>query len=96
MDAFTSGLVHAAITVAVQLALWLLTGNVWAGGAAMSLYFFGREHAQHLYKVANRKGVSVKRLAWYEGLNPFAWNEDGFADVALPVVAMLITAAVLE
>ncbi|MDF1824164.1 MAG: hypothetical protein P1U68_05960 [Verrucomicrobiales bacterium] len=80
---------HGVIAVVVQLLLWRPFG-IWSGGAIAFAVFLGREIAQHEYK-----GGGPKEVSWHYGLTHH-WNLDSVLDISVPLVACLITAAVVS
>jgi hypothetical protein len=88
---------HAAYAVAIQIIVWLLTGD-WLAGAMLGVGFFlGREHAQAEYRVI-QKFYNGKRanMPWYGGFEPRAWSLDSVLDFMLPIVATLSTLGIIN
>lgn len=82
---------HAFVTVAVQIALGLLTGNWWVGGVAAAAVYAGREHAQAEYRWIESWGSGHRiNMPWYGGFQPRSWNKKSIKDVIYPVFAAII------
>jgi hypothetical protein len=81
---------HAGYALAMQGALWLLTGSLLTGAVLAIGFFFGREHAQAEYKAINAD-FNGKRanMPWYAGFNPKYWSLDAVLDVLFPTAAVL-------
>jgi len=90
IEQIRSALVHAAFALAAQLMVGLLTGNWWAGAALGIGWFWSREHAQRQYKLA--AGISIKRLAPWEGMDVALWSRDAILDATVPTVVVLAVA----
>ena len=83
-------LLHAAITLAAQAVVGLLTGDWLAGGVLACFWWFGREHAQAEYRwigaVGNGKRAS---MPWWGGFDWRAWNLPSLLDWLVPVATTL-------
>jgi len=92
---YRTALEHAVIAVAIQLVLAPLTNIVFAGAIAMAIYF-GREVAQHEYKIAVQRGwrwgQSEKPIKWYEGIVS-GWSKDSLLDLIFPLIAVVFVTA---
>ena len=88
---------HAGYAVAMQLSVWLLTGNLLAGALLGIGFFLGREHAQAEYR-AIEKFYNGKRanMPWYGGFEFRAWSLDSVLDFVLPIVATLSTIGIIN
>ena len=81
---------HAGYALAMQGALWLLTGSLLTGAVLAIGFFFGREHAQAEYKAINADFNGQRaNMPWYAGFNPKYWSLDAVLDVLLPTAAVL-------
>ena len=88
-----TGLVKLAIALGIQFAAYPLIGLAAGGAVAMAL-LFGREIAQHEYKLAINRGWSwgPPPVKWYEGITT-GWSRDSVIDFALPLSS--VTAAMI-
>jgi hypothetical protein len=73
---------HVGIALAIQVALWLASGDAWLGAAAAIGLFYGREERD-----AENRGQG-----WASPL-PWRWTPDGLADFAFPAAAVALCAA---
>jgi hypothetical protein len=89
-----SNVVHAAIGIVLQLAIFLLTWNAWYGFALVAGIFWSREQAQKQYHIA--KGRSINELQWYEGGDMTKWSKDSLLDFFAPFGATLVIAILLH
>lgn len=87
-----SSLFHGAVAVIIQGLCYILFKDWFVGIAVSTALFYGREHAQAQYKLAD--GKSIKELEWSVGANPLEWNLDSKLDVAIPI-AMTTSVAFL-
>lgn len=85
---------HAAIAVAIQIAIGLTTRNWWAGGLAACCYFIGRELAQAEYRWIEQYGEGLRANApWWAAFDSRVWTTaDQFADFIGPIVACTVLA----
>lgn len=83
---------HAAFALLIQLAVLLVTGDVWLGAALGTGFFLGREHAQREYQIT--RGGPVGGLEWWEGFR--GWSHDARMDALLPVLACSFAGLVFE
>jgi len=73
-----SNINHALLAVGIQLAVTIATGgNWWAGTAAGSWFYIGREHAQ--YEIRKQRGEPT-------------WPTDAILDLVFPIVATVALA----
>lgn len=77
-----TNLEHAAYALIIQIAIGLLTNNWWAGMAAGSALFIGREHAQREFEISK-----PHLLKGYEAFDVWRWSLDAKLDALLPIVA---------
>ncbi|WP_302409620.1 hypothetical protein [Comamonas kerstersii] len=84
-------LLHAAITLAAQAVVGLLTGDWLAGGVLACFWWFGREHAQAEYRWISAVGTGQRAaMPWWGGFDPRAWNMPSVLDWLVPVVACVL------
>lgn len=82
-------LLHAAIALAAQAVVGLLTGDWLAGGVLVCFWWFGREHAQAEYRWISAVGTGKRAaMPWWGGFDPRAWNMPSVLDWALPMDAV--------
>jgi hypothetical protein len=75
----------------MQGAVWLLTGNAFAGALLAIGFFFGREHSQAEYKAINTDfGGKRANMPWYAGFKPKYWTLDALLDFVFPTAAVTI------
>lgn len=81
---------HALIAVLVQFTFGLLTGNWWIG-AAMALFYVGREHAQAEYRWIEAYGNGRRaNMPWWGGFDPKVWNIKSLTDWVIPMLAVMM------
>jgi hypothetical protein len=81
---------HAGFALLMQGAVWLLTGNAFAGALLAIGFFFGREHSQAEYKAINTDfGGKRANMPWYAGFKPKYWTLDAVLDVLFPTAAVV-------
>lgn len=89
---------HALITVVAVLAASLF-GWQWQAALAMSMFWFGREHAQAESRWLTAHKANRSRMPWHAGFLPESWNRDGLVnDLLLPAVVgfgLCVTAQLL-
>lgn len=73
---------HAAYALAMQIVIGLLTQNWWAGMAAGTAFFIGREHAQREFEIGN-----PSTLKPWAGFDIHRWPTDSILDALFPIVA---------
>ena len=80
--------IHAAIALAVQIALGLALGNWWLGAALACAWFAAREHTQAEYRWIEQRGNGSRAsMPWWGGFDLRVWNWCSALDCLLPVVA---------
>ena len=89
---------HAAVALALQIAVGLVTRNWWAGALLACGYFIGRELAQAEYRWIEQFGAGLRANApWWAALDPKVWTKaDQIADVVGPIVANSLLWAVMR
>lgn len=81
-------LIHAAIAVAAQVLVGLLTGNWWLGGALACLWWIAREHTQAEYRWIEEFGHGLRaNMPQWGGFDPRIWNVGSVLDWLAPVIA---------
>lgn len=81
-------LIHAAIAVAAQVLVGLLTGNWWLGGALACTWWIAREHTQAEYRWIERFGQGQRsNMPAYGGFDLRVWDLASFLDLAVPTLA---------
>ena len=90
---------HAAVALVIQIALSLITGNIWVGAAAGSFFFIGREHDQAEYRWIKAFGCGHRaNLPLFGGLDPRVWRGqyDAWLDWVVPTLAVVGVACAVE
>lgn len=90
---------HAAVALAIQIILSLITGNIWVGAAAGAFFFIGREHDQAEYRWINQFGDGKRsNLPFFGGLDPKVWRGqyDAWLDWLIPALACVGLACAVE
>lgn len=77
-----TNLEHAAYALIIQAVIGLFTGNWWAGMAAGSALFIGREHAQREFEISR-----PHLLRGYEAFDVWRWSLDAKLDALFPIIA---------
>lgn len=85
---------HAVFALLIQIVIGLVTGNWWAGAAAGTFFFLGREHAQFEKKLT--KGGPVDNLNPFAGFQFWKWSLDSQLDLVFPAVATLVVVIAYE
>jgi hypothetical protein len=87
-----NNLEHLIISLCLQAAIGLATGNWWAGAAVCAALWIGREQAQAEYRwIAQFGGGDRTKLRWWNALDPKVWNTHNFFwNLALPIVVVTI------
>jgi len=86
---------HTLITVAIVLATSLLGYGLY-GAIGISMFWFGREHAQAEYRYMSLKRINRSELGFFDGFKREAWNSDSLMnDLIIPSVVGLIIGAVI-
>jgi hypothetical protein len=94
-----SNWIHIAWALGIQVVIGLLTGNWWAGAAAGSFMFIGREYTQAEYRYIKANGGSrstTPYLPEIAALHPKWWNRDSVLDWLLPVAVTVAVALVIS
>jgi hypothetical protein len=86
-------LAHPVIALVMQAIIGLVSGDWWAGAAAGSFYFIGREYAQAEYRnIEHNYGGRRANMPWWGGCEPQAWTVKGLLDFILPSIAVIVVA----
>lgn len=87
-------LIHAAVSVAVQIAVGLLSGDWLAGGIAACIWWVAREHTQAEYRWIERfgwdhetEGYLRRNLPWWGGFDHRVWDKGSLLDFTAPMAA---------
>jgi len=91
----SSNWIHIAWALGIQVVIGLLTGNWWAGAAAGSAFFIGREYTQAEYRYIEANGGSrygTPQRPEIASLHPRWWSRDSVLDWVLPVVGVVAMA----
>lgn len=87
-------LIHAAVSVAVQAAVGLTSGDWLSGGIAACVWWAAREHTQAEYRWIESfgwdheaEGYLRRNLPWWGGFDPRAWDKASVLDFLAPVAA---------
>ncbi len=89
-------MIHAVITLAVQLLLFWAGVDPWAAGAIPAALYLGREHAQAEQRIIaasfGRRGL----MPWWGGFLPAAWNRKSLIDATAPAVCAAVLAMIVR
>lgn len=81
-------LIHAAIAVAAQVLVGLLTGNWWLGGLLTCTWWLAREHTQAEYRRIAKFGQGQRaNMPWWGGFDHRVWDWSSVLDFAVPAAA---------
>lgn len=91
-----NNLEHLLISLCLQAAIGLITGNWWIGATVASALFIGREQAQAEYRwIAWFGNGKRENLRWWNALSPSVWNTHNFFwNLVLPIVAVTLIAII--
>jgi hypothetical protein len=88
---------HSVIAVIMQIVIGIVSGNWWAGAAAGSFYFVGREYAQAEYRnIEQNYEGSRANMPWYGGMELRAWTLKGVTDFVFPAIVVAIIAVMAK
>jgi len=87
-----ANLEHLFISLCLQAAIGLTTGNWWAGAAVVSALWIGREQAQAEYRwIAQFGDGQRENLRWWNALDPKVWDMHSFFwNLVLPIMVVTI------
>ena len=89
-------MIHALITLLLQVIIGLTTGNWWIG-ASFALFYMGREHAQAEYRWIERYGQGKRaNMPWWGGFDPKVWNLKSLTDWLLPCLTAIALGTVIS
>ena len=77
---------HSLLALAMQIAVWFLTKDMWLGAVAGSMFFMGREVAQNEYRWMKANGTNRDTTPWYIGFTPEAWHAKAVQDAFVPAI----------
>ena len=84
-------LIHAAIAVAAQVLVGLMTGNWWLGGALACCWWIAREHTQAEYRWIEQFGQGKRtNMPQWGGFDPRVWSLGSVLDWLIPSAACLV------
>lgn len=84
---------HPVIALVLQAIIGIASGDWWAGAAAGSFYFIGREYAQAEYRnIEHFYGGRRANMPYFGGLEPRAWTIKGLLDWILPSITVTAVA----
>lgn len=86
-----SPILHALAAFAVQVLVWLLSGDWLLGGAIGSVWFIAREHTQAEYHWIAKYGNNKRaNMPWYGGFDIRVWDAGSIFDCLLPAIVCTI------
>lgn len=84
-------ILHAAISVAVQVGVGLLFANWWVGAVVACVWWIAREHTQAEYRWISTWGEGRRaNMPWWGGFDFTVWDFGSYLDMLAPVVACLL------
>ena len=84
---------HILLAIALQLAVFRVLKNWWAGAAVASAWSISREVTQAEYRWIETYGSGLRaNMPWWGGLDPKVW---GYADPWLDWIVPLLTVVVI-
>jgi hypothetical protein len=90
-------LAHPVIALVLQAIVGLASGDWWAGAAAGSFYFIGREYAQAEYRnIEHNYGGRRANMPFWGGLEARAWTLKGITDFVYPTAAVVAVALIAK
>lgn len=80
--------IHAAVAVAVQVAVGLALGDWISGGVAACVWWLAREHTQAEYRWIEKFGKGLRaNMPQWGGFDYRVWNTASALDFVAPVIA---------
>ena len=80
--------IHAAVSVALQVAVGLASGDWLSGGIAACIWFIAREHTQAEYRWIERFGKGLRaNMPQWGGFDYRVWNAASALDFVAPIIA---------
>ena len=81
-------LIPVAVSVAIQIAVGLLSGDWLAGGIAACIWWLAREHTQAEYRWIEKYGKGLRaNMPQWGGFDYRVWNTASALDFIAPVIA---------
>ena len=81
-------LIHAAVSVAIQITVGFASGDWLSGGIAACTWFIAREHTQAEYRWIERFGNGLrKNMPQWGGFDYRVWNAASALDFIVPIIA---------
>lgn len=97
MTAALKHLAHPLLAVVIQLAIWVVTGSLWAGAIAASLGYLFREMTQAEYRWIEHHGSGLRaNMPWWAPFDLREWSSKDWTDWLGPLVATSLVAAVMS
>lgn len=90
-----SNVIHGVVAVAIQAVICALIGvseqGLVAGALGGIMFYAGREVTQAEYHWIGKFGRGCRgNMPWWGGLDYRAWTLDGFMDLFVPVISVLL------
>ena len=86
---------HVLIALGIQAGLFVLTSSWWAGAAAASALFIGREHAQAEYRWIQQYGGGLRRnMPWWGGFDRRLWDRHAMCGWMVPLAVAVAVAVI--
>jgi hypothetical protein len=83
-------MLHAVITLIIQIIVGLVFNNWWFGGLCATLFYISREHTQAEYRwIATFGNGKRANMPWWGGFDTRAWNVKSVLDWAAPLATSL-------
>lgn len=81
-------LIHAAVSVAIQIAVGFASGDWLSGGIAACIWFIAREHTQAEYRWIEKFGNGLRaNMPQWGGFDYRVWNAASALDFIAPIIA---------
>jgi hypothetical protein len=86
-------LIHALISVLVQVAVGLLSGDWVIGGVVLAAFYVGRELTQAEYRWIEQYGWGLRsNMPWWGAFDRRVWGVKSVLDFVLPALAVAVVA----
>lgn len=86
-------IVHILWALGFNLTIGFTTGNWWAGAAAGSFFYLGREYTQAEYRWIERFGFGKRsNMPWYGPFQLRVWDLHSVLDFVIPSIIMVAVA----
>lgn len=90
-------LAHPLLALAIQFAVWAVTGNLWAGALAASLAYLFRETTQAEYRWIARHGSGLRaNMPWWAPFDLREWSGKDWTDWLGPLAVTTAVATVMS